>query len=346
MERFIGLDAHLSSCTFAVVGPSGKRLRTDVVDTNEGALVNYVRGVPGTRHLCLEEGTMSEWLHEVLSPHVQEIVVLIPPGKKGPKSDALDAFGLANKLRLNDIETAVFKGYGQYKRLRELSRIYSMVTTDVVRVQNRIKSLYRSRGVAPPGPEPYGVTGRQQWLERLPIDTRLAIAHLYAEYDALVPLKAEAQRALVEEAHRHPQARKLETAPGFGPVRVAQAMAVVVTPHRFRTKRQFWSYCGLGIVMRSSSDYQKQDGHWVRAQVQTTRGLSPRFNRQLKTIFKGAATTVITNMPHSPLGELYARQIAGETKPNLAKLTLARKIAAILLAMWKREEEYDPKQHR
>ncbi len=26
-----------------------------------------------------------------------------------------------------------------------------------------------------------------------------------------------------------------------------------MTPHRFRTKRQFWSYCGLGIVTRSSS---------------------------------------------------------------------------------------------
>lgn len=346
MERFIGLDAHLSSCTFGVVGPSGKRLRTDVVDTTEGALVNYVRGVRGTRHLCLEEGTMSEWLYEVLAPHVQDIVVMIPPPSKGPKSDALDAIGLANKLRLNDIETAVFKGYGQFKRLREVSRIYTMVTTDVVRVQNRIKSLYRSRGVATPSQQAYSQAGRKQWLERLPLATRLAINHLYAEYDALVPIKTEAQKAMIEESHRHPQARKQETTPGFGPVRVAQAMAVVVTPYRFRTKRQFWSYCGLGIVMRSSSDYQKQDGHWVRAQVQTTRGLNPRFNRQLKTVFKGAATTVITNMPRSPLGEHYARQIAGETKPNLAKLTLARKIAAIFLAMWKKEEEYDPKQYR
>ena len=33
MDRFIGLDAHLSSCTMAVVGPSGKRLKTDVVET-------------------------------------------------------------------------------------------------------------------------------------------------------------------------------------------------------------------------------------------------------------------------------------------------------------------------
>jgi len=29
------------------------------------------------------------------------------------------------------------------------------------------------------------------------------------------------------------------------------------------------------------------------------------------------------------------------TKPNLAKLTIARKIAAIVLAMWKSGEEYE-----
>ena len=30
------------------------------------------------------------------------------------------------------------------------------------------------------------------------------------------------------------------------------------------------------------------------------------------------------------------------TKPNLAQLTLARKLAAIVLAMWKTESEYEP----
>jgi hypothetical protein len=33
---------------------------------------------------------------------------------------------------------------------------------------------------------------------------------------------------------------------------------------------------------------------------------------------------------------------AAGTKPNLAKLTLARKIAATVLAMWKKEERYTP----
>lgn len=216
----------------------------------------------------------------------------------------------------------------------------------MTRVKSRLKSLYRSRGVTTPGQRVYSSHARQVWLKELPQATRLAAEHLYAELDALEPIKAEVQKQLIDEAHRHPIARKLETAPGLGAVRVAQAMAVVVTPHRFRTKRPFWSYCGLGVVMRSSADYVKQDGGWVRAPIQQTRGLNPRSNRELKNIFKGAATTVITQRGTSPLKEHYGRLVAGETKPNLAKLTLARKIAAIFLAMWKKQEVYEPEKYR
>ena len=33
-------------------------------------------------------------------------------------------------------------------------------------------------------------------------------------------------------------------------------------------------------------------------------------------------------------------------KPNLAKLTLARRISSIVLSMWKHQEVYDPNHHR
>ena len=136
-----------------VVGQSGRKLSEQVVETNAKALIECIRSIPRPRHVCLEEGTQSAWLYEILSPHADGLVL------------------------------------------------------------------------------------------------------------------AE--------------------------IRVAQLIPVVVTPHRFRTARQFWSYCGLGIMMRSSADWVRQAG----------------------------------------------------TKPNLAKLTLARQIAATSLAMWKHEEQYDPARH-
>ena len=76
--------------------------------------------------------------------------------------------------------------------------------------------------------------------------------------------------------------------------RTAELLPVVVTPYRFQSRSNFRTYCGLSIVMRSSSDWIREaSGRWVKAPVQQTRGLNRNFNRTLKRVFKAAATTVI-----------------------------------------------------
>lgn len=130
MRRYIGLDVHQTSTTFAVIGESGKRLATDVVETNGQALVERLKTIPGKRHLCLEEGTQSAWLYEILSPHAEEIVVMGVGESRGPKSDERDAYGLAEKLRTGAIERRVFKQSGEYKTLREIGGTGLMVPDD------------------------------------------------------------------------------------------------------------------------------------------------------------------------------------------------------------------------
>ena len=83
----------------------------------------------------------------------------------------------------------------------------------------------------------------------------------------------------------------------------------------------------------------------MRGQVYQTRGLARKRQPILKSIFKGAATTMIAQLPDDPLHAHYLRMLDSGIKPNLAKLTVARRIAAIVLAMWKRKEAYDPKTH-
>jgi transposase len=344
MDKYIGLDVHSASCTLAVVGPKGNRLGAQVTETRGPALVEAICSIPGQRHLCMEEGTQSEWLYEILSPHVEDLVVTYLSERRGQKDDRRDAFALAEALRVGSIPTRVHKGLGRYRKLRQLARAHRMVATDVARVRNRIKSLYRSRGVPTPGKRVYGIAERTQWLAKLDPATRAAAEVLYPQLDALVEVEATAQKDLVAESHRHPITRILETVPGLGKIRVAELVPIVITPHRFRTSRQFWSYCGLGIVMRSSSDWVQANGRWFRSEVAKTRGLNRNHNRTLKWIFKGAATTVLTH--GLPLKDHYDRMCEAGTKPNLAKVTLARKIAAITLAMWKNEEVYDPRRHR
>jgi len=345
MERYIGLDTHASSCTLAVVGPSGKRLGSHVVETNARALIEVLRGIPRNRHVCLEEGTLSGWLWEVLEPHVEELVVTGVHESRGPKSDKRDAFALAEQLRIGALETVVYKDRGRLRRLGQLARAYGFVTRDTVRVKNRLKSVYRSRGVWPgKGRSVYGKGEREGWLAKLPEASRVVAEVLYEEHDALSVLQAKAKRALLAEARRHREWHIVKTCPGLGPIRTAELLPVVVTPYRFRSRSGFWAYCGLGIVMRSSSDWVRTPtGEWVKTAVQRTRGLNQNFNHTLKRIFKGAATTVIGRGEDDPVYHHYERLLDGGTKPNLAKLTLARQIAAIALAVWRSGEPYDPK---
>jgi transposase len=246
MERYIGMDVHAASCTLAVISEKGRKLRDFPVETNGQALVEAIRMIPGHKHLVFEEGLQSAWLYETLSPHVDETVVAGITESRGPKSDKRDAYGLAEKLRVGNLDKQVFKAPRQFTRLRELSRIHMTLVTDVVRVQARIKSLYRSRGILVSGVNVYGVRHRVEWQQQLCSSAQARATRLYDHLDFLLDQKKQAEADLLREAKKHPIVRILETAPGFGPIRAARLVPIVVTPHRFRTKRQSWSYCGLG----------------------------------------------------------------------------------------------------
>jgi hypothetical protein len=219
------------------------------------------------------------------------------------------------------------------------------VVRDAARVKNRLKSVYRSRGVGyGAGRSIYGKREREGWLAKLPEASRPLAEMLYEEHDALVALNAKAEKALLAEARKHREWHVLKTCPGLGPIRTAELLPVVVTPYRFRSRSGFWAYCGLGIVMRSSSDWVRTpSGEWVKTAVERTRGLNQNFNHTLKGLFKRAATTVIGRAEDEPLYHHYERFLDGGTKPNLAKLTLARQIAAMALAVWRSGQAYDPK---
>ena len=119
MDKFAGLDLHASSCTLGVMNPKGKHLSCQVLETNGEALINALKATPGRLHLCLEEYTQSIWLAEILSPHVEELVVLgleQQRNSSGAKNDQRDAFALADKLRTNDLESVVYKQAGSGSR--------------------------------------------------------------------------------------------------------------------------------------------------------------------------------------------------------------------------------------
>jgi transposase len=62
-------------------------------------------------------------------------------------------------------------------------------------------------------------------------------------------------------------------------------------------------------------------------------------NHDLKGLFKAAATRA--SVQPGPFQDFYQRSLAKGIKPTMVRLTLARKIAAITLTLWKKGENFD-----
>ncbi|HEV2730550.1 MAG TPA: transposase, partial [Terriglobales bacterium] len=90
------------------------------------------------------------------------------------------------------------------------------------------------------------------------------------------------------ESKKHKAWKLLRQISGIGPIRAALLIALMQTPHRFRTKRQLWNYSGLGLETHDSAQYCVVEGQLQRSRKpMTLRGLNKNHNHDLKDIFKG-----------------------------------------------------------
>src|SRR5215204_2160891 len=338
MSRYyVGLDVHKASICIAVLNPAGKLVIELVVETGASTILGFLQGLRGRVEVTFEEGTHAAWLYDTLQRAKATVIVCDPRKNRllqdGNKSDRVDARKLAQLLRAGLLSPDYHGEHGT-RDLKELVRSYEYLVEDSTRTMNRIKALYRSRAIACTSTEVYKPQRREQWLAKLPgPGARARAERLYSELDHLAGLRREARKALVAECRRHPAARVLLGVPTLGVVRVAQLIAAVVTPHRFRSKRQFWSYCGLAVVTKSSADYRIEGAQLRRTKkAADTRGLTRSHNRTLKHVFKSAAQAASRC---EPFKSWYAGLLAKGLRPELARVTVARKIAAVTLAVWK-----------
>jgi len=97
---------------------------------------------------------------------------------------------------------------------------------------------------------------------------------------------------LLAESRKHKAAKLLRQIPCIGPIRAARLIARMQTPHRFRSKRQLWTYSGLGIETHDSAQYRYVGGQVQRSKKpQHIRGLNRNHNPEMKEIFKSTYPT-------------------------------------------------------
>ena len=342
--KYIGLDGHQATITVAVRDSAGKLVIEAILETKAETILQFLRGVRGSLHVTFEEGTWAAWLHDLLKPHVTRVVVCDPRKnallKVGNKNDRIDARKLSELLYLNKL-SPVYHGEQGIRTLRELARSYLTITRDLTRVMSRLKALYRGWAIPCAGQQVYAPHYRGEWLAKISeAGVRRRAELYYLQFDTLAALRQGVRRELLAESRKHPATRLLRQIPSIGPIRAALLIALIQTPNRFRTKRQLWAYGGLALRTYTSGEYRFVSGELKRSKkVLAVRGLNLNHNHDLKNLFKGAATQAAATA--GPFQNFYEACVARGMKPHLARLTLARKIAAITLLVWKKGERFD-----
>jgi transposase len=293
--KYIGLDVHQATISVAILDCAGKLVMEAILETKTATILQFIHGLRGSLHVTFEEGTWAAWLYNLLKPHVSEVLVCDPRknslGKVGNKNDRNDARELAELLYRNKIK-AVYHGEHGLGTLKELARSYLTITRDLTRLMARLKAIYRSWGIPCAGEQVYAPRHRAEWLAKISeAGVHRRAEFYYQQFDAVEALRQEARRELLQESRKHFAVPLLRQIPTIGPIRAALLVALIQTPHRFRTKRQFWAYIGLALKTYSSGEYRYEGNQLQRSKkTLAIRGLNRNHNHDLKNIFKGAAT--------------------------------------------------------
>jgi transposase len=344
--KYIGIDVHQATSVFAVIDSQGKLICESILKTEASAIIDLLKGQRGSVQVAFEEGTYAHWLYDVIKPYVAKVIVCDPRKIKmdGNKTDRIDARKIAELLRLNAL-SAVYHGEQSAQTLKEYARSYISLQQDSTRIMNRVKAIYRGRGIGCRGTALYSPGKRKEWLGKLKDKgAQCRARRLLEQLESFGKLRLEAQKDLMRESRKLKDYKILKGIPGLGQIRIALILAFVMTPHRFRNKRQFWTYIGLSVVRRGSSEYEIVNGELQRKKKKPLpRGLNHNYNRVLKDVFKGAA---LTASYRGAFKELFDRRVADGAIENIVLLTMARKIAAITLALWKKGERFDIERHQ
>jgi len=91
-------------------------------------------------------------------------------------------------------------------------RVYNSLTTDSSRIKNRIKAVYRGRGISCSGDKIYNKDHRDEWIACLDHEgLRYRVSTLFKELDGISTLRTSAENMTskredlleIHEKHRH-----------------------------------------------------------------------------------------------------------------------------------------------
>lgn len=332
---YVGLD--LGSRAFHQVGmnQAGVSRVNREFTTSEANLIKALSDLRGEIHVHLEAGELAPWAVSVIRPLVTRVVCSHPQSnawiaKDADKSDRLDAYKLADLLRLNRFKEVHYAPDQQRRNFKTLVQHYDELTAQQARLKTKLKARLRMQGVIVSGERLFSARGRKAVLAEVASPAvRTAIKQLYAVLDQSLASQIEARLLMLRAAQALPEIKLLRTAPGVGPIGACRFSAYIHTPNRFSTSRKLWKYCRLSVSHRSSN------GKPLRR---------PRLDRcgcgRLKDVSRKAFDAALRERQDNGFKRAYQRALETTHNRTHARLTVQRKIVSTLRAMWINQTPY------
>jgi len=338
---YCGIDAGSSICHVAMMDEAGS-LGVDVeIATSElqlAALLGSLKKDGEKVRVHLEASELTRWIRGIIlnRTDISDVVVSDPKqlswiGKDPRKNDSVDAFKLAELLRLGRTHPVYYSDDDSMTLLKEQVQHHQSVVSEQTRIKNKIKAFLRIRGIIIKSSLAFSKGSRAQIVKGVEAPVaRESLVDLYDLLDRIQELCKKAEGRLRRLARNWPIIEYFMEVPGMGLVLSCRFVAYIQTPWRFATKRQLWSFCKLGLIQRSS------DGKPLS---------SPRLDRSGSGTLKDLSRKVFENAQRrkdmNAFKRAYCRYSENTQNPLHARLSVQRKVITVLWTMWRKNERYD-----
>lgn len=333
----IGLDLGDRRHRFCVLDGAGEVVEEGSVGNDRGALGALCVRYPGAL-LVLEAGCHSPWVSRYLEAQGGRVLVANPRKLRAiyqneRKSDRRDAEMLARIGRLDPALLSPVR-HGTEEAQADLLRIKlrdSLVRARVALI-NSVRFTLKSLGYQVPNPSSERfhkvvAAGLPESIARMIGPTVQALAELTMRIKLL-------EREIMQlSLTKYPQSAQLQQIPGVGPITALYFVLKIEDPGRFAQVRDVGAYVGL-CPKRDQSG--ANDPH-LR--------ITKCGDAYLRRLLVSAAQYILGPFgPESALRQ-YGLTLAAEGTPRAKKratVAVARKLAVLLLSLWKSQRPYQP----
>ena len=329
---YIGLDIHKKTVAYCVKRADGQIVDQGVMEATRSGLTQWSGSLDRPWVGAMEATIFTGWIYDFLKPCAMELKVAHPEMLKAiaaskKKNDRLDAEKIADLLRCNLLPEC-YMAPSEIRELRRVLRYRNLIVREGTRMKNKTSGLLMEIGAEYNKQRLHG----DRYFEALMNDlTEIpsSVKNLLQICRGNVVLFDQVQKRLLKDLRGHERirdrVRRLMTIPGVGEVTALTWALEIGEPHRFRSVNRVVSYCGL------CSGQQESAGKSRRGP------LSKKRNKFLQTALIEAAK--LAPRWNEELALVYAREI-DRRHSNIATLQVARKLAAIMLAVDKRQTDY------